>query len=737
MGRIVSAEGARVVVERETYSCGPSFPGTPELLLLTLGTQSQKESETHFHPLASLAFDTTLPDEQQDGHWMALWVFGPSRAGWRRNARSLFPLPVGAPHASKKDLRRLERQQAKILAAPDQADLKVPAPVLHLANLGRSSPGQGIWSGLKRGLSWANVVNPAQFLFRTYLVRRKDRRERDFKRTYLVLQWLLDQEVSGEGEEDAAWLATLSDMRFHLLRNRSLFGRFLAHADMLELVYNYESDVRRQLGKSSSWLQSAANEHSLRYQAIYRYTENGTAFPIGGVLYYDPRLPAPEPGWWEISNPFDLPYNPHVHPEVQRLARAHPDEWIPLAVYTFQTDLMLRPIIAIDFFAPGNPRTRESTQQTMVLFKQWLAITTGTLGAPQISYRLVSWAANKKGYTLLVTKSSRLGIEELRLALESDLYFKPELRSALLQQADQRVLNPLVKAGAVQERLAHIQYESLRAHNGRATCRAVAKVQRETMKRLNVTANLPPAERRRELTRRLRDWHQRVQLEDYVSQPLDDLGSLTSLEPPLRYFLEAEPADWNNLLARLYAKLYRQQLEAPAEGSRPELEAALNLTRQAWQQALPETQRASFETRVHRREAKVRARHARRRRDADKERAKLLREFLRTTHKQLKLARRGGCQQGEVAPTEIEAQLTMLLDIAQVAAREDSLRAELERYAPRLRTDVEELEAVLSQCSHDAPDPWRADAQQGALELARTLQQELSAPSTPVSTGGG
>lgn len=724
-----------MVVERETFSCGQSFPGIPELLLLTLGTESQREGETHFHPLASLAFDTTLPDEQQDGHWMALWIFGPSRAGWRRNARSLFPAPVGAPHTSEKELARLERQQEKILTSPDRAHLKVPAPVLHLANLGRSGPSQGIWAGLKRGLNWANVFKPAQLLFRTYLVRRKDRRERDFQRTYMALQWLLDQEVSGE--EDAAWLATLSDMRFHLLRNRSFLGRFVSHADTLGLVYNYESGVRRQLGKTSSWLQSAANEHSLRYQPIYRYTENGTSTPVGGVLYYDPRLPAPEPGWWEISNPFDLPYNPHTHPEVQRLGRAHPDEWIPLAVYTFQTNLDLRPIIAIDFFAPANPRTRESTQQTMVLFKQWLVITTGILGAPRISYRLVSWAANKKGYTFLVTKSSRLGIEELRLALESDLYFEPELRAALLHQADQRVLNPLVKAGPVQERLAHIQYQSLRARNGRAACRTVTQVQRETMKRLNVPANLPPRARRQEFAHRLQAWHQRVQLEDYVSRPLDDLGSLTSLEPSLRYFLEAEPAGWEDLLARLYAKLYRQQLSAPPEGAGPELAAMLNLTRRAWQKALPETKRASFETRIQRREEKVRARHARQRRDADKERAKLLREFLRTSHEQLKLARRAGCQQGAVAPTKIETQLTMLLDIAQVAAREDSLRAELERYAPRLRTDLEELEAVLSQCSHDSLDPWQADAQQGALELAHALRQELSAASTPVSTGGG
>jgi hypothetical protein len=388
--------------------------------------------------------------------------------------------------------------------------------VVTLANLGRSSMGDGFWGGLQRGLSWASVINPAQFVYRSYLHRRNDREERKFQRAYVGLQWLNDLEFNSE--RDSQWVATLNDLRFHALRNRSFFGRFLTHAEGMELVHDYESSVRVQLGKTSSWMQGAANEHQLRYQPIYRFTANGDRFPIGGVLYYDPSLGSlPEPGWWSVANPFDLRYDPHTDPEVQRLARENPDELIPLALYTFQTSLALRPIVVVDFFDPGNPRRRESGYEMMVLTREWLAITTGMLGYERIPYHVVSWAANKKGFTYFVDRSSRLGIEELRMALESDLYFDPALREDLLDRADQRVLNPLMRPGRVEEQLARIQLESLRAEGGRALCRQVNEV-RETMRGASGSEDQPAAQRQRNspggwrpgATRRVADLHRRA-----------------------------------------------------------------------------------------------------------------------------------------------------------------------------------------------------------------------------------
>ncbi|MFQ5694904.1 MAG: hypothetical protein ACE5HB_02855, partial [Terriglobia bacterium] len=656
VGRLLTPEGARVVVRREPCRCDPGPDGAADVVLLTLGTENKLDGQAHFHPLASLAFDRSL-SEGKSGHWMALWSYGPSPAGWRRTLRALLPLPVGAPRASGKDLERLDRRLQAILSSPEQSALLVPDPLIDLPQLGHASTSQGVLGGLKRGLGWAGVFNPAQFLYRAYLTRRKDRRERTFQRAYLAVQWLLD--VSYSGETDSAWLATMNDLRFHLLRDRSLFGRLISHADALDVVYGYESVVRIQLGKTSSWLQSAANEHHLRYQPIYRYTHGGAASPVGGVLYYDPRLGTePDPGWWEIANPFDLPYNPHTHPKVQRLAAEHPEELIPLAVYTFQTDLALRPIITIDFFSSGNPHQRESTQQTMTLLKQWLAITTGTLSPARVPYAAVSWAANKKGYTLLVDKSSRLGIEELRLALESELYFNPEQRQQLLERADQRVLNPLIKAAPVEERLAHIQHESLLALDARGLCRRVAKVRREMGKRLEVPRGLSAQQQRRDLARRLVAWHQQRRLKDFVARPPQDTGSLGSLRAPLEYFLDEEPVNrkkLEELLVALYAKLHRQHLELPGGRTLPELENTLALTRQAWRRVASATDVASFRARVERLEEKQRAKEARAQRELEKKRLEVLREFLKETRKRIEQARRAGCRPQAASPAELEA----------------------------------------------------------------------------------
>lgn len=738
-GRILSPEAARVVVRRESYLCSPMSAAPADILLLTVGTESQGDTAPHFHPLATLAFDRSL-GEGDAGQWVALWTFGPSPAGWRRTLRAFLPLPVGRPRASADELARLEERLEEIRQAPDAAELSTSSPAVHLGTLGRASRSQGVWGALKRGLSWAGAVNPAQFVFRTYLTRRKDRRERQFQRGYLALQWLLDVEYTGH--EEAGWLESVNELRFHLLRNRSFFGRWVEHADALELVSNYESAVRVQLGKTSSWLQSAANEHHLRYQPIYRYTQNGAAFPFGGVLYYDPRLGVtPDPGWWSVANPFDLPYNPHRHPKVQRLAREHPDELIPLAVYTFQTHLALRPIIAVDFFAPGNPRRRESTQQLMVLLKHWLTITTGALSLERLPYRAVAWAANKKGFTLLVDKSSRLGIEELRLALESDLYFDPELRGLLLERADRRVLNPLIKAGPVEERLAHLQYESLLARDHQPVCRLVEQVRRTMMARLGVPPDLSPADQPRELARRLRTWRQQVLLEDFVSQPLTDFGSLGSLDQPLRYFLDNHPGDGqelDRLLARLYAKLYAQKLRLPEPEPLPELEATLALTRRVWERTAPATSSSSFSERLAKLEETARRRDQKEQRQEEKRRRQALRELLSDTHDQLQRARKAGCQAATDAPAELDAHLTLLWEVARAAADDEALRAEFQRHLSRLRRDLEGLEAALSRCpTPPTPDSWRADWERSCLELTRALLAELGRSPAARAAGGG
>ena len=733
LGPLVLPDAGRVVVHREAFQCLEGPAGAPDVSLLVIGTESEKNGEPHFHPLGALAFDRTLADDP--GQWLAYWVFGPSSANPWRHFRAFLPIPAGAPGASERELIRLEERLGAIEKNPEAAKLTAPSPVAHLANLGRAPMGDGFWGGMQRGLSWANVFNPAQFVYRSYLHRRNDRSERQFQRAYLGLQWLVDVEF--DDQLDPRWVATTNDLRFHLLKNRSFFGRFMTHAEGMDLVHDYESDVRRQLGKTSSWLQSAANEHHLRYQPVYRFSQNGAGFPMGGVLYYDPRLATrPDPGWWSVANPFDLPYNPHTHAGVQKLAREHPDELIPLAVYSFQTSLALRPIIVVDFFAPGNPGRRESTSQMMVLTKHWLAITTSSLGYERIPYRVISWAANKKGFTYLVNKSSRLGIEEMRLALESDLYFDPESADALLTRVDQRVLNPLIKAGPVEERLAHIQFESLRAQEGSALCEQVNGVREKMRARLGVSDNLPPEEQQREMARRLDAWRHQVRLQDFVSQPLDDFGSLGSLREPLEYFREAEPLEarkLEQLLAELYAKLRLQQLLLPEGREVAEVEDTLELTRAAWRRRF--SNQEEFARRRDKAEGEAREDYAEIRQREEKKRIETVRNFIEASRRELQRAE-ASCQAGAPVPSELEAYLALLVEILRESNGDAKLEREFERHSKSLRRDLARLETTLARCPASEAEPWRADAQDSCRELARSLQQQLN-PSPGQPRRGG
>jgi hypothetical protein len=735
LGRLSSPEAAHMVVRRESCRCTALESGAADVVLLTVGSESQRDGEEEFQPLATFAFDRSLGHDEP-GQWIGMWVFGTSGPGWWRSFRATLPFPSGTPSTSEKTLEQLDARLEEIRTDPEDAALLVPDPVVDLHNLGRYPHSQTLWMGLRRGLSWANVFNPAQFVYRAYLMRRQDRNDRRFQRAYLALQWLLDLEYTGD--QTLPWLHTASDIRFHLLRNRSFFGRWLEHADAVEMVYNYDSDIRSNLGKGSSWLQSAANEHLLGYEPIYRYARNGAPSPVAGVLYYDPRLKAqPDPGWWSVANPFDLPYNPHTNPEVQRLAREHPDEPIPLAIYTFETNLGLRPIIAVDFFSHGNPKRRERNQQLMVLAKQWLSLTTGPLDLTRIPYRVTAWAANKKGFTYLVDKSSRRGIEELRLALQENLYFDPTLIPALEKRADQRVLNPLVRPSSVEERVAHIQYESLRAQDDKALCERIRKVREEMRHQLHVPGGLSPEEERAEMSRRLEAWQQEERLEDFVSQPLEDFGSLGSLSDPLRYFLESDPVDaerFEELLAKLYGKLYRQQLRLPADRPVPELNETQELTQQVWKRTLAdEEEYEQHRSKVERKAQEKYNKELARQRRAQQER---FADFIQESRKEIERAQKAGCNTDKAFPSELEAHLSVLKEVLSTASTEDNLRAELARRGPRLQRELAKLDTTLSGCPAQEEEVWAAQSRDASLELVRHLVQTLSGETAVVAAKG-
>lgn len=739
-GRLGAPEAAQVVVHELRCDCDSDSGIEADVVLMTVGTEFEQDGQLAFHPIVSLAFDRLL-GEDASGQWVALWNLGVSPAGWRRTLRAFFPIPGRAPKASKKKLAKLERQLEELREGEDAARQSPPEPYAVLSHLKHATASRGLRMGLKRVLNWLDVANPLQFLFRTFLLHRHDREERDFQRVYLGVSWLLDVKFDGSGNE-WGWLANLNDLRYHLLRNRSFFGRWVRHVESLELVYHYDSQVRENLAKGSAWLQADANAYHLRYEPVFRNTANGTTVPVGGILYYDPRIaPSSDQARWATPNVFDLAYNPFTHPEIQRRTREHPEQLIPLALYALQSDLGLRPIIVVDFFAPNNPRLREASQQGMQWLHEWLVVATSFFSPQRFAYRFASYAVNKKAFTPLATKSARLGIEELRLALESHLYFDPAQRRDLLRAVDKRLLNPLVKPAEEEALLAELQYERLCAHNARAVCQTVNEVRRQLAEQFNVPASLPPARRWAELRTKLSDWRQRLCLHDLLQQGFDELGSLTSLTSPLNYFLHGHARDKQTaeLLREVYAQLFRQQLYLPEGYSLEELTQALELAARAWArvEAARGQRQEQFAAERTRLEQKVRTEVVREERELEKQRIRFLRKFLDEGHEQLVQAAKAGCGQSRASPADVEMYLVILLELAEVLPQHPSLERKFRKQLQRLEHDLARLQYSLSQCSLTDKDPWRSEQRQYNLTLVRAAHTKISKNNAAVRAGGG
>jgi hypothetical protein len=88
-------------------------------------------------------------------------------------------------------------------------------------------------------------------------------------------------------------------------------------------------------------------------------------------------------------------------------------------------------------------------------------------------------------------------------------------------------------------------------------------------------------------------------------------------------------------------------------------------------------------------------------------------------------------------PSELEAHLAILYEVAQIAASEEKLQREFDRHAPQLRRDLEALEAVLEACRAEADEAERGEWQQACLEWTRALRWHLAPRGGAMAAGGG
>ena len=481
LGRDFDSELSTQVVIRdfEIRDEHPVF-GPEWIVLTTVGTEHQEMGQTVFHPLVSVAIDRTF-DPEGPGEWLAVWNLGRKSPGILSRIGAAVPGFTPWKRSTPRQLRRLNKRLDNFDRRWEKGKVSIPKPYLKVTEKNRRSTVGLFLSGLKKGFGPIVDLFPVtselsfgvELVFRNYLLRHKDMQERDFAHAYLGMLWYTDAATADFSQQELAAPA-IEDIKYRLLKERSIFGRWVDSSKKPDFVHGFESQMRDHLWGTSCFLASAANRHYLVYEELQRFTGTGVPLALGGILYYDPTL-APEPGQvrWSINNPFDLSHNPFKNREVQ--AAAASGQRVPLAMYVYQSNLALKPIIVADFIRPDNPRLREAATYWRRLGNEAL----GTVGIGLIYNmlnRVFSFTANRKELTWFSDKKFSYGIEEMRLSLANHLYFEAKAAEELVDQVDRVIVNPLAQSSRAKAVRARIQYRALTADGGAAVLRSVRKI---------------------------------------------------------------------------------------------------------------------------------------------------------------------------------------------------------------------------------------------------------------------
>ena len=597
---LAKTPGARLVIKDiPLIPPQPMFPGE-RFVLTTIGSEHESSEGTEFHPLVSVLVDYSFAEAPQ-GRWLALWNLGHRTPSIGDRLGAVFPVYLSNKKSYAGALRKMEKKRQRLEENPARGGSGLPEPFLKATEEKYRANEHLVVEGIKRGLGgfvgfWTNVgpiAYSANLLYRNYLLRHTDTKERQFEQAYLGLTWYTDL-ATHTLEADTLSAEALAELKFKLLSSRHFFGRWVRQEDAEDFVHGFESEMRDHLWGTSCLLASVANEYHLAYEEFHRYTAGGVPLALGGILYYDPVL-APEPSQtrWPSFNPFDLTYNPFENRDV--LQAASSGDRVPLAIYAYQSNMALKPIIAVDFFDPDNPRTREAATYWHKLGDQALEVYTGNGLYIWAANKSGSFMANRKGLTLFSDSKHSLGLEELRLSLLSHLYFEEEAADSLADSMDRLLINPLTQPARTKALRAQIHYLRLArpAQLVRLGRRLRSKQVRKVTRTGGGMGEQELASYRRYLKRQREIRTLRVFLEDEhlpsipPSQITASLSNLyrESLDPDpelvdfllhFRLELEArpllarypEPSSWLPDVDRVLARLYE------ADGRSPELLAS-------------------------------------------------------------------------------------------------------------------------------------------------------------------
>lgn len=521
-------------------------------------------SDSRRTPLLAIA---TCPDERGRRDWMAVWNLTDSDPGMVSNLKAFVP-HLWKARSNEEDVE-------------DVGESDFPVPYLSWNDRGSESKKKMTWEAARRVMDFANMFNPARFMYRNISHFRQDLADRRFHQTYTKVRIYEDL---GRSRPDPGNLSApaLLNLKFHLLTTRSAFGGLVDDLKMIEVVDHFESEMREQAGKVLSYLHTEANFAHLRLSEIeYAIPNRPPLVRIALLSIRGTDLPDPLPTR-PNGNFLDLSFDPYRHPHVADLMSRNPENDIPLALYVLNSDFQLRPILAIDFFDYGNVTRREATSALKLTVDHLLAVQSVPF-LFRAAERFANYGIHRKDWARFSKNSTSQGVEPLRLFSSLGWHLDDDTNQLIASSLDRRVVNPLASASDRYESVAAKNYAAMRLDQDRLLKLQLRRLYEDRVRdalglpnRVLFAEDLDRYERRRRLEaslRLIRQFNRETHLPGYAWDRLasawevlaENLGETANLDREAARFLERVEVLYPQEVPANYRHLFAAWLERPAE----------------------------------------------------------------------------------------------------------------------------------------------------------------------------
>lgn len=382
------------------------------------------EQDNQFVPLLGIA---VRPLSDKSNEWLAVWNLSQEGAGVFQTLKSTLPF-VWNPRQGREEI------------SEDQ-NPSFPSPYLDRNSTRRIAWHRAGWTALTGIASFLDLYTPFQFALNNMKYYRGEINDRRFSQVYTLVRLYEEASVTRPSPLNLCPSAIV-DLKYELLVNRKALGVLMEQESEYAVVQLHESSLRAKAGQVASYFHSEANLRHLLVEDVSYGTPGRPPVGRAGILLLrgvDLQEPLPE---WTDRNPFDLNYNPFTHPRIRALMEQDPAAPIPLGFYVFNSELRLKPVLVVDFFEPGNPRSRQLTG-TLKLFADSFLKVVDVPAFVQTAKFLTDFGLNRKDVTHFTTKSTISGIESAKLFARLGWNFDDDTNYLLLKSMENRIANPL------------------------------------------------------------------------------------------------------------------------------------------------------------------------------------------------------------------------------------------------------------------------------------------------------